>query len=73
MPWPLHLWPLRTVLRLPGPPPKLLATAAVAGKVDPPELLATAGAAVGPVQNRSCFVLKFRAVYAAAKMCGAVL
>ncbi|QHN77508.1 uncharacterized protein DS421_19g653310 [Arachis hypogaea] len=41
--------------------------------VDPPELLAAAGAAVGPVQNRSCFVLKFRAVYAAAKMCGAVL
>ncbi|QHN92629.1 uncharacterized protein DS421_17g585450 [Arachis hypogaea] len=44
------------------------APAAVAG-----ELLAAAGAAVEPVQNRSCFVLKFRAVYAAAKMCGAVL
>ncbi|QHN96405.1 uncharacterized protein DS421_18g618150 [Arachis hypogaea] len=41
--------------------------------VDPPELLAAARAAVGPVQNRSCFVLKFQAVYAAAKMCGAVL
>ncbi|QHN85600.1 uncharacterized protein DS421_16g538790 [Arachis hypogaea] len=28
--------------------------------VDPPELLAAAGAVVGPVQNCSCFVLKFR-------------
>ncbi|QHO11746.1 uncharacterized protein DS421_15g500850 [Arachis hypogaea] len=41
--------------------------------VDPPELLAAAGAVPGPVRNCSCFVLLFRAVYAAAKMCGAVL
>ncbi|XP_020976681.1 uncharacterized protein LOC110270988 [Arachis ipaensis] len=41
--------------------------------VDPPELLAAAGVVLGPVQNPSCFVLLFRAVYAASKMCGAVL
>ncbi|QHO42165.1 uncharacterized protein DS421_5g151870 [Arachis hypogaea] len=40
---------------------------------DPPELLAAAGAVPGPVRIRSCFVLLFRVVYAAAKMCGAVL
>ncbi|QHO08560.1 uncharacterized protein DS421_14g473720 [Arachis hypogaea] len=41
--------------------------------VDPPKLLAAVGAAAGPVRNCSCFVLKFRADYAAAKICGAVL
>ncbi|QHO28430.1 uncharacterized protein DS421_7g216620 [Arachis hypogaea] len=41
--------------------------------VDPPELLAIAGVVPGPVRNRSYFVLLFRAVYAAAKVCGAVL
>ncbi|QHO20404.1 uncharacterized protein DS421_11g337670 [Arachis hypogaea] len=42
-------------------------------RFDPPELLAAAGAVPGPVRNCSCFVLLLRAVYAAAKMCGAVL
>ncbi|QHN85757.1 uncharacterized protein DS421_12g369430 [Arachis hypogaea] len=37
------------------------------------EVASVAGAVPGPVRNRSCFVLLFRAVYAAAKMCGAVL
>ncbi|QHO24763.1 uncharacterized protein DS421_12g375090 [Arachis hypogaea] len=41
--------------------------------VDPPELLATTGAVAGSVRKRSCLIVLIRAVYAAAKMCGAVL
>ncbi|QHO38247.1 uncharacterized protein DS421_4g118690 [Arachis hypogaea] len=44
------------------PPPELLATSAVAGKVavDPPGLLAAAGAVAGAGLKCSCFVLLFR-------------
>ncbi|QHN77537.1 uncharacterized protein [Arachis hypogaea] len=63
------------VLRPPEPLLEVLATSAVAGKVavDLPELLAATGAVAGSVRNRSCFILLFRAVCAAAEMCGAVL
>ncbi|QHO07496.1 uncharacterized protein DS421_14g464170 [Arachis hypogaea] len=68
-------WSPGVVLRLPGPPPELLATSAVAGKiaVDPPELLAAAGAVAGPVRNRSCFVLLIQVVEIVEKASGAEL
>ncbi|KAL4391477.1 uncharacterized protein [Arachis hypogaea] len=56
----------------PFPPLETLLLSPENFAVDPPEHLAAAGAVSGPVRNRSCFVLKFRADYAAANMCGAV-
>ncbi|QHO24555.1 uncharacterized protein DS421_12g373210 [Arachis hypogaea] len=66
-------WSPGVVLRLPGPPPELLATSAVAGKiaVDPPELLAAAEAVAGPVQNRSCLIVLFRVAMVIANVTGA--
>ncbi|QHN92181.1 uncharacterized protein DS421_17g581480 [Arachis hypogaea] len=66
-------WSPGVALRLPGPPPELLATSAVAEKiaVDLPELLAAAGAVAGPVRNRSCLIVLFRVAMVIANVTGA--